>query len=113
VKNAAYATDERPLDPECDCSTCRRFSRAYIRHLFAADELLGPRLASVHAVHHMMQLTRRAREAVLAGHYARFRDEVITRFRSGETLAPSLEPDRQGRPAAFAGAPMEELDDVE
>jgi queuine tRNA-ribosyltransferase len=49
VKNAAYARDERPLDPECDCYTCARFSRAYLRHLFAANELLGMRLASIHA----------------------------------------------------------------
>src|SRR5258706_1509337 len=54
VKNAAYAHDARPLDPECDCYTCRRFSRAYLRHLFAAGELLGMRLASIHAVHHMV-----------------------------------------------------------
>ena len=58
VKNAAYARDERPLDPACDCYTCARFSRAYLRHLFAANELLGMRLASIHAVHHMVALVR-------------------------------------------------------
>ena len=65
VKNAAYADDERPLDPECDCYTCTRFTRAYLRHLFAAGELLGMRLASMHAVHHMVSLARAARAAVL------------------------------------------------
>jgi len=86
VKNAAYARDERPLDPACDCYTCARFSRAYLRHLFAANELLGMRLASLHAVHHMIALVRRAREAVRAGRYAAFRAEFLQRYHSGETL---------------------------
>ena len=89
VKNAAYAQDERPLDPECDCWTCRRFTRGYIRHLFASRELLGMRLASVHAVHHMITLVRRARAAILEGRYAAFRAAFLERFRSGETLAPT------------------------
>jgi len=87
VKNAAYARDGRPLDPACDCYTCRRFTRAYLRHLFAANELLGMRLASVHAVHHMIRRVRDAREAIRAGRVAAFRAEVLERFNSGETLA--------------------------
>lgn len=90
VKSAAYAQDERPLDPQCDCYTCRRFSRAYLRHLFAAGELLGMRLASIHAVHHVLSLVRRAREAVVAGRYAAFRREFLDAYHSGESLAPSL-----------------------
>jgi queuine tRNA-ribosyltransferase len=86
VKNAAYARDERPLDPGCDCYTCARFSRAYLRHLFAANELLGMRLASVHAVHHMVGVVRRARAAVLTGSYTAFRTEFLERYHSGETL---------------------------
>jgi queuine tRNA-ribosyltransferase len=92
VKNAAYARDERPLDPECDCYTCTRFTRGYLRHLFAAGELLAMRLASLHAVHHMVGLVRRARAAILAGRATAFRDEVLTKYRSGETLTPSLTP---------------------
>ncbi|HEY2954473.1 MAG TPA: tRNA guanosine(34) transglycosylase Tgt [Candidatus Eisenbacteria bacterium] len=88
VKNAAYANDPRPLDPDCDCYTCLRFSRAYLRHLFAAGELLAMRLASLHAVHHMVGLARRARRAVLEGRYRAFREEFLTRYRSGEALAP-------------------------
>jgi queuine tRNA-ribosyltransferase len=87
VKNAAYAYDSRPLDPDCDCYTCARFTRAYLRHLFAARELLAMRLASVHAVHHMVTLVRRARAAIAAGEYAAFRAAYLERFRSGETLA--------------------------
>ena len=88
VKNAAYAHDPRPLDPECDCYTCRRFSRAYLRHLFAAGELLAMRLASLHAVHHMIALARRARRAVIEGSYRAFREEFLSRYHSGEALAP-------------------------
>ena len=88
VKNAAYAHDPRPLDPECDCYTCKRFSRAYLRHLFAAGELLAMRLASLHAVHHMISLARRARRAAIAGSYPTFRAEFLSRYHSGEALAP-------------------------
>ncbi len=89
VKNAAYARDPRPLDVECDCYTCRRFSRAYLRHLFAAGELLAMRLATIHAVHHMANLVRGAREAILEGRYAAFRSQFLERFHSGETLTPA------------------------
>ncbi len=99
VKNAAYARDERPLDPACDCYTCRRFTRAYLRHLFAAGELLAMRLASLHAVHHMVALARRARAAALAGRYAAFRAEFLERYHSGETLA------REPSPALPAAEP--------
>ena len=92
VKNAAYATDPRPLDPECDCYTCRRFSRAYLRHLFAAGELLGMRLTSLHAVHHMVTLMKRAREAIVEGRYAAFRESFLNRYHGGEHLAPALTP---------------------
>jgi queuine tRNA-ribosyltransferase len=88
VKNAAYARDPRPLDPECDCYSCRKFSRAYLRHLFAAGELLAMRLASLHAVHHMIRLARRAREAIAAGRYRAFREEFLSKYHGGEALAP-------------------------
>jgi queuine tRNA-ribosyltransferase len=87
VRNAAYAHDERPLDPECDCATCRKYTRAYLRHLFISGELLGMRLASVHAVHHMISLVRRARAAVLDGRFAAFRSTFLEKFASRETLA--------------------------
>jgi queuine tRNA-ribosyltransferase len=89
VKNAAYARDPRPLDPDCDCPTCRRFSRAYLRHLFASGELLGMRLASVHAVTQMIRLARDARRAVLDGSFRAFRAGFLDKFRSGETLVRS------------------------
>jgi queuine tRNA-ribosyltransferase len=87
VRNAAYAQDERPLDPDCDCTTCRKYTRAYLRHLFVSGELLGMRLASVHAVHHMVSLVRRARTAIREGRFAAFRSQFLEQFASGETLA--------------------------
>ncbi len=67
VRNAELREDKGPIDPDCDCSTCRRFSRGYIRHLFVAEEMLGPRLLSLHNVHFLLSLVRSAREAVIAG----------------------------------------------
>jgi queuine tRNA-ribosyltransferase len=87
VRNAAYARDERPLDPECDCTTCRRYSRAYLRHLFVSNELLGMRLASVHAVHQMIALVRAARAAILQNRFAAFHAAFLEKFHSGDTLA--------------------------
>ena len=86
VRNAAYARDERPLDPDCDCDTCRKFTRAYLRHLFVSNELLGMRLASVHAIHHMVSLARRARAAIADGRYDAFRAAFLEKFHSNETL---------------------------
>ena len=67
VRRADFRDDGRPLDAECACPTCTRFSRAYIRHLFAADEMLGPRLLSLHNVDFLTSLVRSARAAIVAG----------------------------------------------
>lgn len=67
VKRAEFRNDPGPLDPECDCPTCTRFSRAYLRHLFTTEELLGLRLLSLHNVHFLIRLMRTAREQIAAG----------------------------------------------
>lgn len=67
VRRAELRDDGRPLDAHCGCTTCTRFSRAYLRHLFAADEMLGPRLLSLHNVHFLTSLVRSARAAIVAG----------------------------------------------
>ena len=77
----AYARDESPLDPDCACSTCRRFSRAYLRHLFQVGEMLGMRLASLQSLAFYLDLMRRAREAIVAGRYGGFRSETLALLR--------------------------------
>lgn len=64
VRNAAYARDFAPLDPNCDCYTCQNYSRAYIRHLFKAGELLGLRLTTIHNLHYLIQLMQQIRKAI-------------------------------------------------
>jgi queuine tRNA-ribosyltransferase len=87
VKNAAYAEDFRPLDPECDCYTCRNFTRAYIRHLFQAGEILAPRLATLHSVTYFQRVMREARKAIMEDRYASFEETFLRRLedhRQGE-----------------------------
>ena len=83
VKNATYAEDERPLDPSCDCPVCRSFSRAYLRHLFAAREILGLRLASLHSLRYYQKLMEEIRSAVAAGRFASFKRETLARLAEG------------------------------
>ncbi|MHC4223251.1 MAG: tRNA-guanine transglycosylase, partial [Planctomycetota bacterium] len=65
LRNRKFVKDERPVDPRCDCRVCRTFSRAYLRHLYKADEMLGPILGSLHNTHYLINLVRRAREGIL------------------------------------------------
>jgi queuine tRNA-ribosyltransferase len=88
IKRAEYRLDPRPLDEECGCTACRRFSRGYIRHLFVADEMLGLRLLSLHNVHFLVALMRRAREAVLAGAFDAWSDEWLRRYHGGRAGRP-------------------------
>jgi queuine tRNA-ribosyltransferase len=80
MRNAAHRADPRPIEEECDCPACRRFSRAYIRHLFLAGEMLGPILATLHNLAHIHRLTARMREAIRAGRYVPFREEALARL---------------------------------
>jgi queuine tRNA-ribosyltransferase len=73
------ARDERAPDPDCGCYTCRTHSRAYLRHLFAADELLALRLATLHNLHHFLELMRGARSAIEAERFAAYADDVRRR----------------------------------
>ncbi len=73
--NKAYETDERPLDPQCDCPTCRSFSRAYIRHLFKSGEQLAGRLAVQHNLYFYNTLMERIREALDKGRFEEFRNK--------------------------------------
>jgi queuine tRNA-ribosyltransferase len=88
VRNARWRLDPRPLDPDCMCSTCRRFSRAYIRHLFAADEVLGLRLLSLHNVHFLVSLMGAAQLAIAEGAFDGWSREWLSRYHSGSTTKP-------------------------
>lgn len=82
LRNAVHRTDGRPLEAECGCATCRRFSRAYLRHLIVTDEVLGLRLLSLHNVHFLIALMRRAREAVRTGTFAAWSRDWLAHYLS-------------------------------
>jgi queuine tRNA-ribosyltransferase len=73
IRNARYAEDDGPVDADCGCYTCRTFSRAYLRHLFRAGEILGLRLNTIHNLHYYLTLMAQAREAIAAGRFEPFR----------------------------------------
>ena len=73
LKNKKYERDDGPIDPECDCPVCRRYSRAYLRHLLKAEEVLAMRFAAVHNLYFYNELMRRIREALERGEFAAFR----------------------------------------
>ena len=77
IKNAKYELDESPLDPECSCECCKNFSRAYLRHLFKADEMLGMRLAVMHNLHFYNHLMIRIRQALDEGNFEEFYRQYI------------------------------------
>jgi queuine tRNA-ribosyltransferase len=88
VRRAELRSDPRPLDETCDCSTCTRFSRAYLRHLFVAEEILGLRLLSLHNVHFLVALMRRARAAIADGSFDAWSRDWLARYHSRPTPVP-------------------------
>jgi queuine tRNA-ribosyltransferase len=86
VKRTEFRTDPKPLDPECDCAACTRFSRAYIRHLFVSDEILGLRLLSLHNVHFLLSLARQARGAIKSGDLEQWARDWLARYRAVSPL---------------------------
>lgn len=80
VKNAKYAKDFTPLDPECDCYTCKNYTKAYIRHLIKADETFGIRLTSTHNLHFLQNLMRQVRQAIREDRLGDFREEFFEQY---------------------------------
>lgn len=78
IKNAMYKEDPRPPDERCSCETCRNYSRAYLRHLFMAGEMLGLRLNSVHNIFFYQEMMRQARAAISENRYGSFMDEFLS-----------------------------------
>ncbi|MEE2657415.1 MAG: tRNA guanosine(34) transglycosylase Tgt [Candidatus Latescibacterota bacterium] len=83
MKNAAHARDVEPVDPDCQCSTCQHHHRAYLRHLFQSNEILGLRLATLHNVHFYLELMRRMRQAIIDGEFSTWRSEFLARYVEG------------------------------
>jgi queuine tRNA-ribosyltransferase len=80
INNQKYITDHSPIDPECDCETCRNFTKGYIRHLFKANEILGMRLATIHNLHFYNKLMERIREALDEGCFYQLKDELLLKI---------------------------------
>ncbi len=80
LKNYCYETDPNPIDPDCDCPVCRQFSRAYVRHLFKANEMLAGRLAVIHNLYFYNTLMEKIRDHLDAGSFAAFRSEYSTKL---------------------------------
>ncbi|CCL12461.1 Queuine tRNA-ribosyltransferase (tRNA-guanine transglycosylase) (Guanine insertion enzyme) [Clostridioides difficile] len=80
VRNATYAEDFTPLDPECDCYACKNYSRAYIRHLIKANEILGARLITTHNLHFLLNLMKQIRQAIMEDRLLDFRNEFFAKY---------------------------------
>jgi queuine tRNA-ribosyltransferase len=80
IKRAEFREDQNPLDPECDCYTCKNYSKAYLRHLFLSGEILSARLNTIHNLHFYITLMKRMRQAILEGTWSEFRSFCLSRF---------------------------------
>ena len=89
IKSARFARDQGPLDPECSCPVCRRFSRGYVRHLFMAGESLGAVLATRHNIQFYLDTLREIRQAIRSGEYNRVRSKVRLKPRPGNAAIRS------------------------
>jgi queuine tRNA-ribosyltransferase len=81
LHNSKYTTDPLPIEVGCDCYTCQNFSRAYLRHLFKAEEILGLHLATVHNIRFMMRLMNQIRSAILEDSFGEFRERFLARYK--------------------------------
>ncbi|MGP1484656.1 MAG: tRNA guanosine(34) transglycosylase Tgt [Campylobacter sp.] len=80
IKSAKFATDHAPIDPECNCYTCKNFSRGYLSHLYRAGELTFFRLASLHNLHYYLNLMKQIRQAIINGNFAQFKKTFYNKF---------------------------------
>ena len=80
IRNAQYAKDFRPIDAHCDCYACQNFSRAYIRHLLKANEVLGIRLTTIHNLRYLIRLMEEIRTAILEGYFQEYRQQFWAHY---------------------------------
>ena len=83
VRDQAFARDYEPIDPACGCYACANFSRAYVRHLIKAGEVLGIRLTTIHNIYYLTDLMKRARQAIMNDEFLTFRDDFYKSFQEG------------------------------
>jgi queuine tRNA-ribosyltransferase len=83
LRNAAHAEDPQPLESDCACKTCTHYSRAYLRHLFKTNEVLGMHLATFHNVFFFQQLMHDIRDAIISGHFAAWQADFFARYQDG------------------------------
>jgi queuine tRNA-ribosyltransferase len=84
IRNARFATDQDPLDKDCVCSVCKRYSRAYLRHLYQAGEMLAAILISHHNLYFFLDLMRKARNAIIQGNFDFFKKAFLEKFNGSE-----------------------------
>ena len=84
IKNKVYEEDTRPLDEDCDCYSCKNYNRAYIRHLFKAEEMLGQRLATIHNLHFLIKLMSNARQSSKNGEFNKYKNSFIENYSKGK-----------------------------
>ncbi len=90
LRNARFAADKNPIEADCQCYACRTFSRAYLRHLIIAKEILALRLATLHNLHFILEIMRRIRQAILDGGFVDYKNSFLAAYR------PVPEDKRQG-----------------
>ena len=86
LKNAHEAREFKPIDPECPCPACRHYTRAYLRHLFQAGEILAPRLATMHSIYFYISTMREMRRAIIENRFPQWRAEFLRTYRQEEKL---------------------------
>lgn len=86
IKNQCFQKDFSPIDSQCTCYTCRYFTRAYLRHLFQVNEILGLRLATIHNLHFYMTLMQKAREAIRKGQFLEWKNDFFDVYYNNETI---------------------------
>ncbi|PIU57541.1 MAG: tRNA guanosine(34) transglycosylase Tgt, partial [Chloroflexi bacterium CG07_land_8_20_14_0_80_51_10] len=82
IRNARFKSQNEPIDPNCDCYTCRTFPAAYLHHLFKCEELLGYRLATIHNLRFILKLMEEMREAITDGIFHKFKTDFLANYQS-------------------------------
>jgi len=97
IKNARYVEDQRPLDEQCNCSVCRRHSRAFLRHLYQSGEMLASILLTHHNLAFFLDTMKRVRQAIRSDQFAKFRRDYTEQLKAGlESKAAEVEPESSG-----------------